>query len=685
MEHNQHKIKRPLIVKQTRNKETIEYVNKAIAFDTETTSFIYNGNKIAWVYLWTLAIDDDVVIGRSLSEFAEWIEEMRIKYKLNENRRIIVYVHNLPFDFSFLPGSFRITDVFAVDNNKPVKCVLNGVCELKCSYILTNKSLDTIAKEIGMKKLKGDLDYNLIRTSETVLTDKELKYAIEDVRILRKFIDLKIEEENNKITNIPLTKTGYVRRTMRRACHSKEMYKDYIMLMNYLTLSPEEYIICKRAFMGGFTHANFKYVGKILENVGCNDFTSSYPSVICCEKFPMSKGFKVQIGSQEEFMRLSKDYALIFDAHIDGISLKEGIPDCPISISKCFNKTAFVDNNGRLFQAESIDITCTDVDMKLYMTAYNMDYVTITNAYAYYKDYLPKPIVETTLKLYAEKTKLKNVIGYESEYARKKEDVNSIYGMMVTDIIKDGFLYDDNYIDSETNSHWKIQGKILEEQVRAYNESKNRFTFYPWGIFITAYARFNLWKMILIEGNDYVYSDTDSTKMLNKEKYVKEFEKYNREIDEKMKRMCEFHKFPLDIYKPKDIEGIEHPLGYFDDEKPYKKFKTLGAKRYMYEYKNGEQAITIAGLNKIEGLKFMKKDNKDPFELFQNEMSIPPDSTGKMCHTYITKEYELDVTDYLGKTSHVHTYGGCHLEPTPFTMGLTDNFIRFLSEHTIEV
>ena len=659
-------------VRQTKQGKSIEYLNKAIAFDTETTSFKHGDKKIAWVYVWSLAIDEDVIIGRTLAEFKSWISEMKYKYNLSETRRIVIYVHNLPFDFSFLSGYLKVNEVFALDSNKPVKVVVEDVCELRCSYILTHKSLDTLAKEVGMKKLIGDLDYNKIRTSETPLSDKEIGYIKEDVRIVRKFIEKKIEEEGS-ITKIPLTKTGYVRRDMRKACNNRSNYKHYRCVMNFLTLTPEEYLLCKRAFMGGFTHANYKYVGKLVENVNANDFTSSYPAVMCSEKFPMSKGFKIDIPDVQTFLKVRENYCLIMDLHVENIILKDNIPDCPISVSKCRNIKQFIDNNGRVFQAKSFDISCTDIDLLLYLKTYDIDIIDVINCYAYYKDYLPKEIVETTLNFYEGKTKLKNVEGSEDEYMRQKENVNSIYGMMVTDIVREQNIFDIN-----NEFRWISETPNLEEEIDKYNKSKNRCVFYPWGIFITAYARRNLWLMILEEGNDYIYSDTDSTKFLNREKHVKFFEDYNIKIEKKIQDMCDIYKIPYEKYKPKDIYGIEHCLGVFDEEKPYKYFKTLGAKRYMVEYYNGEQAITIAGLGKKKGLEFMKKDGKNPFDEFNDNLEVPPEDTGKMCHTYLYDYIDMDVIDYTGKITHIETWGGCHLEATPFTLGLTDDFIKFL-------
>ena len=675
-------VKEKLFVRQKRNGKVIEYLNKAIAFDTETTSYYFNENKVAWVYAWSVAVDDEILIGRKIEDFTDWINSMKAKYDLNCNRRMIVYAHNLPFDFSFLEGYFTITEMFASEQNRPMKVLINEVCEMRDSYILTQKKLSELAFDVGLKKLTGDLDYNLIRTPETQLDVKELAYIREDVHILKKYIEKLMKEEGNNISRIPLTLTSYVRRSMKNACYSKGNYRNYRNLMNFLTISSDEYMLLKRAFMGGYTHANSKYVNKLLYNVGSFDFNSSYPAVMCSEKFPMSKGFKITVNSIDDFLKLREDYCLIMDIKIYNLSLKIDCPDCPISISKCSQSVKAITNNGRLFSADYIELSCCDIDLLLYLLTYDIDSIEIDTCYAYAKNYLPKPIIETVLSFYEGKTTLKDVEDKIDEYKRKKGQLNSTYGMSVTDIVRDVIEFDSN-VEDECGSHWTISYANIDEQIETYNKSKTRTTFYPWGIFITAYARFNLWKMILEEKNDYVYSDTDSTKCLNSEKHKEYFDKYNRSILDKLLTMCEFYGIDKDKVMPKDIKGNRHVLGYFEEEKPYSKFKTLGAKRYMVEYKNGKRSITIAGLGKITGIDFIEKEANrkgiSPFDIFSNNMVVPAEYTSKMTHTYKYDILDFDVVDYTGKISHVYTYGGCHLEATTFMLSLDSVFIDFLN------
>ena len=102
----------------------------------------------------------------------------------------------------------------------------------------------------------------------------------------------------------------------------------------------------------------------------------------------------------------------------------------------------------------------------------------------YRKEYLPTEFINSILHLYEMKTKLKGVKGKEVEYLNSKEMLNSCYGMCVTNPLRDEILCDGESWDVE-----HLTGEKQLEMLNKYNDSKNRFLFYPWGIYVTAFAR----------------------------------------------------------------------------------------------------------------------------------------------------------------------------------------------------
>ena len=58
---------------------------------------------------------------------------------------------------------------------------------------------------------------------------------------------------------------------------------------------------------------------------------------------------------------------------------------------------------------------------------YEWEKIYISNVQYAHQNYLPKSIIESVLKLYQDKTELKDVAGYEVEYLLSKGMLNSIY------------------------------------------------------------------------------------------------------------------------------------------------------------------------------------------------------------------------------------------------------------------
>lgn len=676
-------VKLPLV----KSSKQIEYLNIECGFDIETTSLKENDHKSAFMYIWQfgLGYGNDVFYGRTWNEFCDLLETISFELELSETKRLVIYVHNLGYEFQFMAKYFTWLDIFAASERKPIKALCDLGIEFRDSYILSGYSLENTAKNLTthtVKKLIGDLDYSKIRHHETPLTDDEIAYCENDIQIILAYINEQITIEGD-ITKIPMTNTGRVRKYVRNACNGRSggksgrsaQYINYRKIMADLTVDVPTYTQLKRAFMGGFTHANANYSGQVLNNVTSIDFTSAYPSVMIAEKFPMTRFKEIEIKSEKHLTTLCNKFALIMD--IKFINIKSKITqENYISESKCYNLEKPVINNGRISSADSIVTTITDVDFLIMGQCYEWDSIEITNVKYAHKAYLPKAICKSVLELYQGKTELKDVDGFEVEYLLKKGMLNSIYGMCVTDIVKDKAVFD--------GDKWDTEKPLLETEITEYNDSKNRFLYYAWGVWITAYSRRNLWTGIIAIGDDYIYSDTDSLKLLNYEKHKPYIKWFDNDIILKMQKMCDFHNLDKTLLSPKTKHGIGKMLGVWDYEGTYTRFKTLGAKRYLIEKENGKLEITVAGLSKQKGLEYMiEKSNDDHskvFEMFNDNLYIPSDKTGKMTHTYLDEPFSLVVTDYQGKSEIVHYLSGVHLENCEFTLSVSAKYKEFLNQ-----
>ena len=652
------------------------YYNVSCAFDIETTSCIINDEKYAFMYIWMLGLNGYCIIGREWKEFIAAIDKISEYCGLGDNVYLPIYVHNLSYEFQFIKDRFRWTKVFALDTRKVNYCRTDSGIEFRCSYQLSGYNLETVGRNLQkykVSKMVGDLDYKRIRTKDTFINDEELKYCINDVLVVMAYIQECIDTEG-MITNIPLTKTGYVRRYVKRKClgtskHRNERYRKFIHSM---TLEPEEYKQLRRAFQGGFTHANVMHSGVTVSDVDSYDFTSSYPAVMLTEKFPMSKGELIELHSKEEFEKNIQLYCCLFDATFVNIRSKELFEDY-ISRSHCSNVKGETLNNGRVVEAETLTTTITEQDFMIIKRMYEWDDMLIGNFRRYKKGYLPKEFMDAILTLYEDKTQLKDVDGKEAEYMHAKENLNSLYGMTVTDIVRDDIYYD--------NHEWLSEKPDLNESIDKYNNSRARFMFYPWGVWVTAYARVNLWTGIIAVANDYVYSDTDSLKMLHGEKYKDYIETYNTMITKKLIKAMQHHNFPINRTKPKTIEGIPKPIGVWDYEGHYIKFKTLGAKRYLWLDSKKRMQMTVAGLSKKTGLKYLQfvEDSRiSVFDKFNNNMFIPKGWTGKMLHTYIDEPISGTVTDYQGNITSFEELSSVYMEDAEYTLSIGVQYANYI-------
>ena len=687
-------------------------LNVPVAFDIETTSFYrdMDGNaysyerysklggkatkmeKCSTMYVWQFGINGYCIMGRTWDEFVMMMKQIALLLNLCDKRKMVVYVHNLSYEFQFIRTLFEWDKVFSIDLRKPIYARTKDFIEFRCSYLLSGYSLAKLGEQLHhyeCKKLLGDLDYSMMRHTDTPLTKQEIGYCINDIKVVMCYIQ-ELIEQYGFITRLPVTKTGFVRKYCRALClriigddgKKKPNWKYIDTIKNLRITGMDEFSMLQRAFSGGFTHANAKYTDMVISDVDSYDFTSSYPYVMVSEKFPMSTGVKIPVKSWKQFDFLTSKYCCVFDIEFTEI-FASSENENPISVSKCVVHENAVENNGRVVCASKLVMTITEIDYKVFSQFYKWKNARIGEMWCYRKDYLPTEFINAILGLYEKKTTLKGVKGKEVEYLNSKEMLNSCYGMCVTNPLRDEIIYEEN--------EWDIQDLTNEKQLemlQVYNDSKNRFLFYPWGIYVTAYARRNLFTGISECDDDYIYSDTDSVKIKNGDAHKEYFKQYNDLVGYKLRTACKHHGIPFEKIEPKTIKGINKPLGVWDYEGRYKRFKTLGAKRYMVEEENAlcvngvnyNYSLTCSGVNKKIAIPYMIEEFGEDgvFDGFTNYLDIPPTATGKNIHTYIDYEQTGTLTDYMGVPGTYDTPTGVHLEPTGYTLSLSIMYINYL-------
>ena len=224
-------------------------------------------------------------------------------------------------------------------------------------------------------------------------------------------------------------------------------------------------------------------------------------SVMVTHKFPMSEFKKCNIKKVEQ---MTKNFAYIILVRFSNIKCK--YYNNFISQNKCVKLKGAKFDNGRIIFAEEIELCLTDIDFRFILKSYTGKYEILESYFARY-DYLPKEFIDFILEKYIKKTEYKDVAGKEVEYALEKAKFNSLYGMSVTNNIKDEVIF-----DNETGwSEIPLSNDDILESLE--KEKKQGFLSFSWGVWVTAHARCNLLENVIKLDENVIYCDTDSLKL----------------------------------------------------------------------------------------------------------------------------------------------------------------------------
>ena len=633
------------------------YADTICAFDIETTRLTDIDHSI--MYIWQFAVKGyPVIVGRTWEDFLYFLD--RVDEALKPDLRLVIFVHNLSYEFQFLSGvyPFKPYEVFATDNRKILYCyMMKKRFEFRCSYRLSNTNLKTFLKDYGAEhqKISGDdFNYELLRYPWTKLNDLEILYCINDVRGLIEAVDNLMKAENDNYYSLPLTSTGYVRRDVKVAMFgnelAKETYPDY-----------ETYLMLKWAFRGGDTHANRWYVGKILENVQSYDRSSSYPDVMINRPFPVTAFVE---RSVDELDKALKEYkACLIHLLMINVSLKDKYTGNPyIPFAKCKHIEGEVLDNGRVLSAEHLEMCCTDIDLRILREQYNFDEDILALRCAEYGE-LPEEFKNVIVELYKKKTELKGVEDCEIEYMLSKNKINACYGMTVQDPVKQSIVYRNGVFELDER---RTPQEILEAG------RKKAFLPYAVGVWVTAWARKALYDGVKIVGTDnFVYCDTDSVKFVGEA----DFTKFNEDCvaDDLMSGAM-----------ATDPKGKVHYMGVYEQEPEYKRFACLGAKKYAYEDSDGELHITIAGVNKQKGaIELRQRGGLEAFissKDFENEFTFY--DAGGLDAVY--NDLQEPISCIVDGRPFKITSNIC-LRPSTYTLGITQDYRDILQMCAIDI
>ena len=352
------------------------------AYDSETTNMIKEGKQIAFPILHQLGLLDCPITDITPENVESHTDIELYRHALDLHERLdelcdgkrdhvpVILCHNLSFDMYGLSSWLNSHDVrvLAKSPRKPITFTIldesgNPALVIWDTLVFAQQSLYRMGLDCGYSKAKGEWDYNLIRTSSTNLTDRELDYARRDIYALLSWMswwlrcnpDIKPEKLGLNV----VTKTGVVRerRNNRFANLRNKSYKHnvgkywYYRCRYQAPKDDDELFTMLACTRGGFTfcasrHASVPYDLPDGMSIIGYDATSQHPAQIVSRYYPI------------DFHRVSANildlaFAVIGNVTIDRILNAHDKP-FPAAFNACFKFYNLRPKKGTLYEKEGI-------------------------------------------------------------------------------------------------------------------------------------------------------------------------------------------------------------------------------------------------------------------------------------------------------------------------------------------
>ena len=625
-----------------------------IMADTETSKKKKNTRGANHVCAWSIAIrayHRNVVClyGSRPDEFCTCVDNI-LKYMPAEHT--IIYFHNLSYDYVFLRKF--LFNSFGVPVNQlntkpyyPISIRFKNKLELRDSLILAQCKLEKWAKDLNVEHQKavGSWDYDKIRNQRGRFSKEELLYIQNDVLAGVECLDALCINLNKHVYSMPFTATGVPRDETRTIGRKNKARQTFTKCVSSWTVQ----MLLELLFHGGYTHANRNIAGWVQDFAECRDFTSSYPTSMLLNKFPMDKFRKADFPMEpEDILRTCEDYAYMFVLSVTEVELKDPFYPMPmLQVSKLLHADGKIEDNGRILKAHFASIVFNEYDLKLFLSMYKYRELKITDVYYAGKDYLPHWFTDYIYQLFKDKSALKGVDPVL--YAISKAKLNSCYGLTVQKPVRI-----DIKEDYETGTYYETQGDQLEAKYNKYVENFNNILPYQWGVWVTSESMYRLYELAQCidydNGGIWLYSDTDSVYASKWDE--KKLEEYNRNIRQQL----------IDRgYPPFEINGKEFCLGIASYDGSYEQYVCLGAKRYCGRSTEDHKLhITVSGVPKAGSASL-----KDDIRNFRPGMVFDGITSGKKQHTYYMLEPGQD--PYIDEKGNL-TGDSIDLEPCDYTL-----------------
>ena len=480
-------------------------------------------------------------------------------------------------------GQFYSIEIyFTVKKNRVNKVTIYD------SLKLLNMSVDTIAKEFDLPIRKLEIDYKEYREEGHELTKEEIDYIRNDVEIMARALDIMFKLELNKMTIGSCALHNY-----------KSMVRNFNDYFPSLPVEIDQDI--RQSYKGGFTYLSPLYKEKEVNEGIVLDVNSLYPSVMKNAYLPFGKPI---------YFTGKYEYSFLYPLYIQRLScsfeLKEGkIPTIQLKNNPSYNPTEYLTSS----KGDIITLTLTNVDLKLFLENYNVNYLTYDGGWKFKQT---KGLFDKYIGIWSNNKIEAKKNGNKALYMVSKLMLNSLYGKFAKNPMN--------------RSKYPYINELGEVSYHLGDLEEGKGLYIPIGAFITSYARektirtsqairdYTLKKY----GIDYyIYSDTDSIHMLKLD-------------EEELKSFVDIDDFIL---------------GYWKLESTFKRGKFLRQKCYIEEDYEGNINVTVAGLPKRLGKYVTFENFKIGFSLLATDNSVDH----KLTYKHVDGGVMLVETDFTIK------------------------------------
>ena len=646
-----------------------------ICADTETSWNHDSINPICWVYQWAFTFDDGLYYGRTPVEFIDKLAEICEIQKTDSKHKLICFFHNLPYDFSYLVLFLKEkfgdpVKILAHAPRKPFAVEYENGLVLRCSYKLSNDSLDRWSKKLDTKhkKLVGMIEYEKIRTQAAPLYKDDWEYMFRDVITLDECIQKQLELYSDTIVTMPLTSTGYIRRVLKKKFdeHEKGKENKNRHLFKDSALNVSTYNAHNLEFAGGISQGNINMRGKKqVGRIRHRDFDSHYPSNLRVERYSRDKyALFTEATTIEDLQPHKEEYSILCEVYLQDLYLKTNEITLPYLqkshvlryISEGFR---YLDNNGRMVAFQGISKVYLYIEeVEVVRRQYNGK-ILINKTYASVKDFLPKWFTDVIDSSYIGKNSLKEEIEHlESENVnrdiifnkkidlmKEKNLLNGMSGVAGTNPVRVEYVLDGNKWKTE-----KTGVEDIESKLKKFYNSRNSFMRFQWGTECTKNARLELMEFVECIGyENFIYSDTDSIFYYSTDEIEKRIEELNEKKKQRALQNNAFVTLPNGTIKNYDRFALEN--------EEIKEFKFLHSKCYAYVTGDDELHCTIAGVVAKNG-KTYREDELKTIDNLKSKFVFTK------CGGTKAKYLDSEIMEYNNNI----TCGGCIITKTTKTL-----------------